>query len=232
MEAPFPPFRRVRKSAPKALEMSMVEAAQPWLACIIVAVAALLVCEWRFRPGVWIAKPAASTGFVGLAVSLGAMTSFYGQLVLLALVLGWMGDVLLISSARKAFLTGLVAFLASHLAFSLAFWIAGGEAAWILGAALAVVLVGWKIGWPLVEKAPDSLRLPARAYLVVISLMVALAAGTMHRFGFLVLLGAIAFYFSDLAVARQRFVSPGFVNRLWGLPLYYFAQVLFAFSVA
>jgi hypothetical protein len=40
----------------------------------------------------------------------------------------------------------------------------------------------------------------------------------------------LAFYLSDLAVARDRFVARAFVNRLWGLPLYYAAQILFAVS--
>ena len=38
--------------------------------------------------------------------------------------------------------------------------------------------------------------------------------------------GAIAFTASDISVARDRFVQPGFANRAWGLPLYYLAQVL------
>ena len=42
--------------------------------------------------------------------------------------------------------------------------------------------------------------------------------------------GALAFYFSDISVARDRFVGAGFGNRLWGLPLYYFAQILFALA--
>ena len=42
--------------------------------------------------------------------------------------------------------------------------------------------------------------------------------------------GDLAFYLSDLGVARQRFVSPGLINRFVGLPLYYGAQLLFAFS--
>ena len=39
---------------------------------------------------------------------------------------------------------------------------------------------------------------------------------------------AVAFYLSDVSVARDRFVAPGFGNRIWGLPLYYAAQLLFA----
>ncbi len=210
----------------------MLASIWPWLVLIAVAVAALLFCEWRFRPGIWIAKPVASTGFVALAASLGAIETSYGQLVLLALVLGWFGDVFLISTARKFFLAGLVAFLASHLAFALAFWVSGVSWLPILAASLALLLVGWKIGWPLVEKASNSLRGPARAYLLVISVMVALAAGTIPRSGLLLIFGAIAFYLSDLAVARQRFVGPSLINKLVGLPLYYLAQVTFALSVA
>jgi len=40
--------------------------------------------------------------------------------------------------------------------------------------------------------------------------------------------GAVLFWLSDLAVARDRFVRPGFVNPLVGLPLYYAAQLLLA----
>ena len=44
-------------------------------------------------------------------------------------------------------------------------------------------------------------------------------------------MGAIGFYLSDLSVARDRFVVSAFVNRLWGLPLYYAAQVALGWSV-
>jgi uncharacterized membrane protein YhhN len=211
--------------------VEIIELARNWLALIVVGVAVLLVCEWRFRPGVWISKPVASTGFVGLAITLNAMDSRYGRVVLLALVLGWLGDVLLIPKSRAAFLAGLIAFLTSHLAFSLAF--SGLGVSWqeLLLASGALLIVGWKIGWPLVGKAPESLRWPARAYLAVISLMVALAAGTTPQHGLPILFGAIAFYLSDLAVARQRFVGPSLINKLVGLPLYYLAQVIFALSI-
>jgi len=44
-------------------------------------------------------------------------------------------------------------------------------------------------------------------------------------------LGALLFLLSDLAVARDRFVAPVFINRVWGLPMYFCGQLLFAFSV-
>jgi hypothetical protein len=46
-----------------------------------------------------------------------------------------------------------------------------------------------------------------------------------------ILAGAVFFYASDIFVAHQRFVMEQFYNRLFGLPLYYTAQFLLAFSV-
>jgi uncharacterized membrane protein YhhN len=46
-----------------------------------------------------------------------------------------------------------------------------------------------------------------------------------------ILVGAVMFYVSDIFVAHQRFVMQSFTNRLIGLPLYYAAQFLLAFSV-
>ena len=46
----------------------------------------------------------------------------------------------------------------------------------------------------------------------------------------LILLGAISFYVSDVFVARNQFIKKEFLNRLVGLPLYYFGQFLLAFS--
>jgi hypothetical protein len=61
--------------------------------------------------------------------------------------------------------------------------------------------------------------------------MVALAAGSFsYRVSWLLAAGAFGFYLSDLSVARDRFVAPAFVNRLWGLPLYYAAVLLLAAS--
>jgi hypothetical protein len=49
-----------------------------------------------------------------------------------------------------------------------------------------------------------------------------------HRL--LVFCGAVCFYFSDIFVARDRFIANQFMNRLLGLPLYYLGQFLLAFS--
>jgi uncharacterized membrane protein YhhN len=71
------------------------------------------------------------------------------------------------------------------------------------------------------------------AYITIISIMVALALSTQGQPGGRVLVwGAILFYFSDLFVARQKFVESGAINGLIGLPLYYGGQLFLASSIA
>jgi hypothetical protein len=65
----------------------------------------------------------------------------------------------------------------------------------------------------------------------VISVMVVAALATFGAHGNgAIVVGALAFYASDLSVARDRFVVHEFVNRLWGLPLYFGAQLVLAYS--
>ena len=193
----------------------------------------LLAAEQRrAQRAVWLAKPLASTGFVALALARGAGASGYGRLVLAALVLGWLGDVLLIpKGAKRAFAAGLASFLLGHLAFAVAFVVRGVAAGWLAGGALGAAAVALPISRWLLPHVPERLRLPVRAYVLVISAMVACASGAFGatRDGVL-LAGALGFFLSDLAVARERFVAKGFTNKLWGLPLYYGAQLLLAWT--
>jgi len=74
---------------------------------------------------------------------------------------------------------------------------------------------------------------PVRAYIAVISAMLICATGTASASGDpRPLIGALLFYASDLAVARERFVRTSFANGAWGLPLYYAGQLVLAASLA
>ena len=199
-----------------------------------VAVAALLVAERRsLRWGVWLAKPLASIGFLAVAVSAGALENLYGRWVLAALVLSFAGDVLLIPrGARFSFAAGLASFLLAHLVFAQAFAVLGPDTRIMIGAAVvasvpAVLALRW-----LRPHVPSSLRAPVIAYVVAISVMVVVASATLPGGADLrIPTGAVLFYVSDLFVARERFVAPGFVNKALGLPLYYGGQLLLAASV-
>ena len=206
-----------------------------WMLLTGVSVLALLVAEHRnSRAGVWIAKPIASTAFIAAAVAAGATSSSFGRLILVGLVLSWLGDVLLIPRERpKVFLAGVASFLLGHVAFAIAFLARGVAPVWIVASGVLVVaaLVG-VVRW-LAPHLPDDMRAAAHAYMIVISVMVVTASGTFGAAGnAAILIGAVAFYFSDISVARDRFVDHAFINRLWGLPLYYFAQLALAYSTA
>lgn len=180
----------------------------------------------------FVSKPAASVGFLVVALGSGALDSSYGTCVFVGLVLSLVGDVFLMFGDRASFISGLVAFLLAHVAYVTAFGVIGVSPAWA-GAALAgatvvaVVVLRW-----LMPHVDAMMRGPVLAYVGVISAMVVLAVGTRGAgHSAMILIGALLFYLSDLFVARQRFVTAGFVNRLLGLPLYYAGQVLLALSI-
>lgn len=195
------------------------------------AVAALLWAELQpSRLGVWLLKPIASTLFVITALFAGALASSYGRLVLLGLLFSWLGDVLLIPKRQLFFIAGLGSFLLAHLAFSAAFLLQPLEVfplalAAAAAAVVAIIILRWL--WP---HLPNNFRPAVVSYLGAILLMVVLANGTMVATGPQLAIGAVMFALSDIFVARDRFVQPSVVNRLWGLPLYYAAQLIFAWS--
>lgn len=177
----------------------------------------------------WIVKPLAALTFIAFGWASGASSSTYGTILFVGLLLAAGGDVLLIPKDRRTFLAGLVSFLLGHVAYGVAFAARELDLTWTAGVALAgglasIPVLRWL--WPHVEA---SMRAPVIAYVVVITTMVALAAGTVAARGNpWIAIGALGFYLSDLAVARERFVESGFVNRAWGLPLYFFSQLILA----
>ncbi|MCK6505518.1 lysoplasmalogenase [Myxococcota bacterium] len=193
----------------------------------------LLLAEQRgSAPGKWLTKPLASVGFLWTALQAGALSSTYGKVVLGALLLCLLGDVLLIPKDKRIFMAGIGAFLLGHLGFGAAFLVRGVAAppTLIAGALLAPGVI-WVALW-LSPHLRGPMRVAVTAYVLVISGMVALATGTFgHTLDPRILVGAVLFFLSDLCVARNRFVAPGFANRLVGLPLYYAAQLLLASTV-
>lgn len=203
------------------------------LGCLL-SVVGLVIAEARSsRIGKTVCKLLASTGFVLLAIALGATSSTYGLLVLVALVFSWLGDAFLLSRRSAFFLAGLLAFLLAHIVFAVAFAIASPTSQ-VLAPAFAVlaicglVIMRWL--WPHLS---PTYRFAVGAYILAIVAMCALAVGLSTASGAWIYgVGALAFAASDLSVARDRFVVSSLVNKAWGLPVYYVAQLLLAWSVA
>ena len=177
-----------------------------------------------------ISKTVASSAFVVLGWVRLTAGDAGGVWLLAGLVLCALGDVLLLG--EKTFEPGLGAFLLGHLLL-----IAGFHAALPFGRWAPVVAVVLVVGggaairwlWPhLGHRKPLVV-----AYVVVISVMVwsAFSASWGRVLPWSAAAGSLLFYLSDLAVARQRFVNPDFVNRAIGLPLYYTGQFLLALVI-
>ena len=204
-----------------------------WLAAFVTVAATglTLVLEPDTPERSRLTKMVASTGFIAVAVIVRALDTPFGTFVLIGLVLSWAGDLLLTYRGDRAFLLGLVSFLLGHVAYVIAFVVRGQSPGWLIAGLivtgiLAIVIAPW-----LLPHVGDAMRAPVIAYMAVISAMLVTAAGTQGAApDWRLLMGAGLFYVSDIYVARDRFVTPGRINRLAGLPLYYAGQLLLAWA--
>lgn len=217
-------------------------------ACVI-AVARLVGAERAgLAPGRFLWKPLASAAFIAVPLLGGALGERtvddpVARWIIAGLCLGALGDVALMFDGKRGFLGGLAAFLFGHVAYVVAFaqliavghWTGGAMTVVVIAVVAAAALVlRWL--WPHLA----SLRGPVLAYIAVISAMLigGLAqslrgdAATLDATARgLLTAGATLFYLSDLAVAREKFVARDPRNRTLGLPVYYAAQLLFAWSI-
>ncbi|HEU5055082.1 MAG TPA: lysoplasmalogenase [Kofleriaceae bacterium] len=201
------------------------------------SVIALIGAEWRGdqRARRW-AKLAAASGFLMVALAAGATASEFGRRILIGLGFGAAGDIALLGGGARALAAGMGLFACGHLAYlgACAVLVAPGEwvTAWAIAPVLlALVVLRWL--WPYLGK----FRLPVACYMALFCTTVTAAwAPLLHgaplRPALLLAAGATAFFFSDLAVARQRFVQASPWNKTWGLPLYFGGQLLIAWSAA
>jgi len=204
------------------------------IAVCALAVLALLVAQWRnSRPGVWLAKPLASTAFVAAAVLWGATDSSFGRWLLGALALCWLGDVLLIPKQRPGcFIAGITSFLLAHLVFVAAFVERSVDAVAVAFGGVLMAPVVWLLLRWLRPHLSGPFRVAVPVYVVAICAMLVAALASVRAAGQpAILLGACLFTVSDVAVARDRFVSPGRGSWIWGLPLYYAGQLVLASTV-
>ena len=166
-----------------------------------------------------IAKVCASLAFIWVALAHSASAPF-----LVAFVLSFLGDALLLGKSKRWLSLGILAFFSAHAAFVVAFvWRGVDVQASLIGLALVAVPSVLLARW-ILKHASAEMRPKVLAYVVIISIMVATAAGTVWW----LTVAAMLFYLSDICVARHRFVHAQLVNRLIGLPLYYAAQWMLA----
>jgi uncharacterized membrane protein YhhN len=209
---------------------------------LIIILAAILLCGVLFfqkrenRAGLVPTKTLLSLLFIVAVLIQPHPTPSYFYLLLAGLLLGMGGDIFLALPQGKMFLFGLVFFLLGHLFYILAFFSVAETSTWTWIGLLTVCVTSiWIYSW--LRPHLGSMNIPVLLYAIIISIMVSgawtvLGDLDLNRSGrIMVFVGALSFYFSDVFVARDRFVGRQFFNHLVGLPLYYAGQFLLAFSV-
>jgi uncharacterized membrane protein YhhN len=188
------------------------------------------------RAGLVPTKGSLSLLFILAALSQKDPPSPYSGFVVAGLVFCLAGDVFLALPQKEAFMLGLVSFLVGHVCYLIGFFSIAGFSGWtwvslVLATGISTLVYRW-LGSHL-----GKMKGPVIGYIVVITVMVCGASSVLGAPDFdlsgrvMAFSGAAAFYFSDVFVARDRFIEEGFVNRLAGLPMYYAGQFLIAFSL-
>ncbi|MFE4614502.1 lysoplasmalogenase [Streptomyces sp. NPDC056747] len=166
-----------------------------------------------------LAKPLLMPLLAAYAVTRGAP-----KLLVAALLLGWGGDVFLLSDADRAFLVGMGSFAAGHVCYLVLF--GRRRTSPLLGAGYAAALVGTvALLWP---DLPADLRIPVAGY----SLLLAAMAFRASSLGLLAGLGGALFLLSDTLIATgvaewPQLPAPDF----WVMLTYIAAQYLLTAGV-
>src|SRR4030042_2243853 len=183
-----------------------------------------------------ITKSTLSLLFVMTALQQPYSVPAYYHYLFVGLFFCLIGDICLALPQKKAFMGGLVAFLVGHVLYIFGFsaltqiydWIS----AWLFIFFCMSALIFLRLRPHL-----KSMLIPVLLYILVITIMVSGAWGVFWKSSsqisgrVFILLGSLCFYFSDVFVARNKFIKEEYRNRLFGLPLYYTGQFLLAFSV-
>ena len=209
---------------------------------LIIILAVILLCALLYfekqghRKAALPTKTLLSCLFIFTALVQSRALPEYFFLLLIGLIFCLGGDVFLALPQEKMFLYGLVSFLLGHVFYAIAFFAVAQLNPWSgTGLGICLVLSGGIYLW--LRPRLGSMNLPVLFYVIVITVMVVGAWSVIgdSQLAFpgrvIVFIGAVSFYFSDVFVARDRFLKLELLNRLIGLPLYYFGQFLFAFSV-
>ncbi|HKL93877.1 MAG TPA: lysoplasmalogenase [Clostridia bacterium] len=195
-----------------------------------------------------IAKTTASVFFVLIAISSFNITVFasWQALILAGLVCGLIGDIFVTVVAtnpadQKLFdAFGVVAFMAGHLFYILAFAELTKSFNYlllILIAACPILIITLELTQVITMKNLP-MKIGAVVYAIVIGTMLAFAVNVYlglgnKEFTLYILIGAILFTISDIAIAVREFNSKLKGNQILHLMLgvYYVAQILFALSI-
>jgi len=203
---------------------------------IVLLVGLLYYEKKNDRKPLFIVKSIFSLLFVTTALLQPRSVPAYYHYLLVGLIFCLIGDVCLALPQEKAFRTGLIAFSIGHVFYVLSFSSLTQISHWIsIGFFIFLGMSAFIFFW--LRPHLKTMLIPVLIYIVVITVMGVGAWAVFWKSPFrisgraLILAGALCFYFSDVFVARDKFIKEEYRNRLLGLPLYYAGQFMLAFSV-
>ena len=204
-------------------------------AALLAVTAVAAVIDWwavaRDRRRVeYVFKPLTLVALTATALALDPGDPAVRAWFVVALVLSLAGDVLLMVPP-DLFVPGLAAFLLAHVAYVVGLALAGVTPAAVLVGVAVVGVAFVAVGVPLLRgarRAEPALVPPVLAYMVVISAMLATAAGTGQA---LAVAGACLFYLSDALIGWGRFVTAHDRGRLAVMVTYHAGQTLLVLSL-
>lgn len=208
------------------------------IAVLAVLTALVAVADWavvvrdRRDLETWL-KPATLALLTVTAIAAGALDHTAGVWLVVALVLGMLGDIALLDETVEArFTAGLAAFLVGHLAYVACFVALGLTLGWWLAGGVVVMVVALAVGNGVLPGALRDggwgLAVPVAVYMGVIGAMTITAWLTEDWW---IAVGASVFVCSDSVLAINKFVRP----LSWGRPVvmvtYHVGQALIATGV-
>jgi uncharacterized membrane protein YhhN len=179
----------------------------------------------------WVSKPSVMVALIAAAVLLRPSSGAVRAWVVVGVVCSLAGDVFLMLPEER-FVEGLASFLLAHVAYIVAFFVAGTSAT---GAAIGAVIVA--LGVTLVARPilravrseHADFAIPVLAYVSIISVMVVAAWATSNPWA---IVGAMSFYASDGTLAWNKFVHPIKGGRFAIMSTYHLAQFAIVVSLA
>jgi len=158
----------------------------------------------------------------------------YGRAIFIAMILAFVGELFLYRGSGL-FLIGALSFLAAHAAFLIAFWMRGFSLGWSIGAAIPLLGITAASYFWLHQQASIEMEIAMIGYGLVLTTMTVFGIATIGAgASVVILLGAMAFYVSDILFGRALVydLRSGLGNTLVAIPLRHIALILFAFSIS
>lgn len=184
----------------------------------------------------WWTKPLTMVALIATVLLAGGLDDAPGRWLVVALVLGLVGDLALLGDTEGRLLSGVAAFFGGHLGYLVAFASLGLSPSW--WSPLVVVVLA-ATSWPTRAVVPAAWRhggarlaVPLAAYTLVIAAMTALAFLTGEP---LLAVGATLFVVSDsliaLGLARNDFAQEQGGAHLAVMVTYHLSQALLAVGI-